>query len=183
MDPFDLNFITYADQKALDLLPMFEPNPPIVFETSKIPLKIRILSEGHYMSRVDDEDWIESTELENNVWQKTKLDKKDIVILSDYNKGTIKDPKSFISKTKAKIIVDPKLSLDNYKGAYVCTPNKKEFESYVGSWRTPKELINKATLTRDHLQLTYLIVTLGAEGVLLIGDLSLIHISEPTRPY
>lgn len=170
VDPFDLNFITYADEKALELLPMFEPNPPTVFQTSKIPLKIRILSEGHYMSRVDDEDWIESTELENQVWKETKLDKKDIVILSDYNKGTIKDPSSFISKTKAKVIVDPKLSLDNYKGAYVCTPNKKEFESYVGSWNNAKELITKATLTRDHLQLTYLIVTLGAEGVLLIGD-------------
>ena len=54
------------------------------------------------MSRVDDEDWIENTELENQVWDNVKLNKKDIVILSDYNKGTIKDPQTFINKTKAR---------------------------------------------------------------------------------
>lgn len=170
VEPFEIDFVTYADQKAIDLLPVLDQIPPRIFEAKKIPLKIRILSEGHYMSRVDDEDWIEETQLEDQVWTNIIVDKNDIVVLSDYNKGTIKKPLGFIQKTKAKIIVDPKLSLDQYMGAYVCTPNKKEFESYVGSWRTPKELINKAALTRDHLQLNYLIVTLGSEGVLLIGD-------------
>ena len=170
INPFDLDFACYVDQKAFELLPMFEDNPPRCFEADKIPLKIRILSEGHYMSRVDDEDWIKETQLEEEVWDSVNVMKEDIVVLSDYNKGSIKNPLEFISKTKAKVIVDPKLSLDNYKGAYVCTPNKKEFESYIGPWATPKELINKAALTRDHLELNYLIVTLGSEGVLLIGD-------------
>ena len=162
-----VDFVTYADSEALKLLDIDKVR---MFGTEKIPLKIRVVSEGHYMSRIDDEQYIKQTELEENLWKSVTLDKKDIVVFSDYNKGSIKDPLQFINNTKAKVLVDPKLSLDNYKGAYLCTPNRKEFEAYVGKCKTVKELIAKATLTRDHLELNYLIVTLGSEGVLLIGD-------------
>ena len=162
-----IDFVTYADSRALKLLDIDKVR---MFGTEKIPLKIRVVSEGHYMSRIDDEQYIQQTELEENLWKSVTLDKKDIVVFSDYNKGSIKDPLQFIKNTKAKVLVDPKLSLDKYKGAYLCTPNKKEFEAYVGKCKTVKELIAKATLTRDHLELNYLIVTLGSEGVLLIGD-------------
>tara|TARA_Y100000022_G_scaffold92718_1_gene80070 strand:+ start:186 stop:1055 length:870 start_codon:yes stop_codon:yes gene_type:complete len=139
------------------------------FNTNKIPLKTRIMSNNRYMSRIDDEEYIQDTELENTILE-TWNAQSGVIVLSDYNKGTIKNPLEFIKKSKAKVLVDPKLSLDNYKGAYLLKPNKKEFEDYVGVCKTPKELMAKAQLTRDHLELQHLVVTLGEDGVLLVGD-------------
>ena len=139
------------------------------FNTNKIPLKTRIMSNNRYMSRIDDEEYIQDIELENTILE-TWNAQSGVIVLSDYNKGTIKNPLEFIKKSKAKVLVDPKLSLDNYKGAYLLKPNKKEFEDYVGVCKTPKELMAKAQLTRDHLELQHLVVTLGEDGVLLVGD-------------
>ena len=149
---------------------MFSVNEKYTFfDTNKIPLKTRIMSNNRYMSRIDDEEYIQDTKLENTILE-TWNAQSGTIVLSDYNKGTIKNPLEFIRKSKAKVLVDPKLSLDNYKGAYLLKPNKKEFEDYVGVCKTPKELMAKAQLTRDHLELDHLVVTLGEDGVLLVGD-------------
>lgn len=139
------------------------------FNTNKIPLKTRIMSNNRYMSRIDDEEFIQDSELEDTILEIWNAE-SGVIVLSDYNKGTIKNPLKFIKDAKAKVLVDPKLSLDNYKGAYLLKPNKKEFEDYVGVCKTPKELMAKAQLTRDHLELEHLVVTLGEDGVLLVGD-------------
>lgn len=136
----------------------------------KIPRKTRIMSNGRYMSRIDDEEYITSDFLEQGITDRWNTTKNDIVVLSDYNKGSIKNPKQFIKNTKGKVLVDPKVSLDSYEGAYLIKPNLKEFEGYVGKSASPKELMAKAQLTRDHLNLTYLVITMSEDGVLLIGD-------------
>jgi D-beta-D-heptose 7-phosphate kinase/D-beta-D-heptose 1-phosphate adenosyltransferase len=137
---------------------------------AKIPRKTRIMSNGRYMSRIDDEEYITSDFLEMGIGKHWNTTKNDIVVLSDYNKGSIKNPKQFIQNTKGKVLVDPKVSLDSYDGAYLIKPNLKEFEGYVGKSSSPKELMAKAQLTRDHLNLTYLVITMSEDGVLLIGD-------------
>ena len=136
----------------------------------KIPRKTRIMSNGRYMSRIDDEEYITSDFLEQGITDRWNTTKNDIVVLSDYNKGSIKNPKQFIKNTKGKVLVDPKVSLDSYEGAYLIKPNLKEFEGYVGKSSSPKEFMAKAQLTRDHLNLTYLVITMSEDGVLLIGD-------------
>jgi D-beta-D-heptose 7-phosphate kinase/D-beta-D-heptose 1-phosphate adenosyltransferase len=150
---------------------MFPPSQNFYFiKTDKIPLKTRVISNGRYMSRLDDEEYIQDTKLEDSILEKWNIQKNGILVLSDYNKGTIKNPQKLIKNCKGKVLVDPKLSLDNYKGAYLLKPNRKEFEDYVGKCNTPKELMAKAQLTRDHLELDYLVITLSEDGVLLIGD-------------
>lgn len=137
----------------------------------KIPLKTRIMSNGRYMSRIDDEEFITDTVLQDTVLNKwDDMRRTDTVVLSDYNKGSIKNPEKFIADCKGRVLVDPKLKLDRYKGAYLIKPNLKEFEEYVGKINSPKELMTKAQLTRDHLELTYLVITLSEDGVLLVGD-------------
>ena len=59
-----VDFVTYADSEALKLLDIDKVR---MFGTEKIPLKIRVVSEGHYMSRIDDEQYIKQTELEENL--------------------------------------------------------------------------------------------------------------------
>ena len=157
----------YKDEYNADL---FTDNPNhTFFHTHKIPLKTRIMSNNRYMSRIDDEEYIKDSKLEDNILELWNTN-SGIIVLSDYNKGSIKNPLEFIKKTKSKVLVDPKLSLDNYKGAHILKPNRKEFEDYVGVCKTPKELMAKAQLTRDHLELEHLVVTLGEDGVLLVGD-------------
>ena len=150
---------------------MFKSSPNHYFvETNKIPLKTRVISNNRYMSRLDDEEYIKDTKLEDSILEEWNIQKTGVLVLSDYNKGSIKDPQKLIKNCKGKVLVDPKLSLDNYKGAYLLKPNRKEFENYVGKCNTPKELMAKAQLTRDHLELEYLVITLSEEGVLLVGD-------------
>lgn len=136
----------------------------------RIPQKTRIISQGRYMSRIDDEEWITCDFLERGIHDKWNTTKNDIVVFSDYNKGSIKNRKEFIDKMTGKVLVDPKVKLDQYTGAYLVKPNLKEFEDYIGKCSSVKELINKAQLTRDHLELTYLVITMSEQGVLLIGD-------------
>lgn len=135
-------------------------------ETIKMPHKLRIFSDDHMMARVDDEIYIPENKLE----KKFHCDReKDIVILSDYNKGTVKNPQDIISKCN-RVIVDPKVSLEAYKNAFILKPNKKEFDNYVGKKTTPKELLSEARLVRDSLNIEHLVITLGSEGVLYVGD-------------
>ena len=136
------------------------------FSTDKMPHKLRVFSDDHMMARVDDEVTIPETELVDR-FNCHKDD--DIIILSDYNKGTIKDPQQIIAKCN-KVICDPKKSLDCYKGAYILKPNKKEFDDYIGRTTTPKELLSEGRRIRELLNIEHFIVTLGSEGVLYVGD-------------
>lgn len=135
-------------------------------ETIKMPHKLRIFSDDHMMARVDDEIYIPESKLEKQFHCDRE---KDIVILSDYNKGTVKNPQDIISKCD-RVIVDPKVSLEAYKNAFILKPNKKEFDNYVGYHTSPKELLSEARLVRDQLNIEHLIITLGGEGVLYVGD-------------
>jgi D-beta-D-heptose 7-phosphate kinase/D-beta-D-heptose 1-phosphate adenosyltransferase len=134
--------------------------------TNQMPHKIRIFSGSHYMSRVDAEKTIEENAVQDKFFVPNQF---DVVILSDYNKGTIKDPQAIIKKSK-RTIVDPKVSLDKYKGAFILKPNLKEFEDYIGRKTTPKSLMSEAQRLRHELEIDHFIVTLGPEGVLYVGD-------------
>jgi D-beta-D-heptose 7-phosphate kinase / D-beta-D-heptose 1-phosphate adenosyltransferase len=63
--------------------------------------------------------------------------KTDVVVLSDYGKGTLTDPVlaavfAVAARTKKPVIVDPKRkALADYRGASFITPNRKELEAAV----------------------------------------------------
>ena len=98
----------------------------------KIPLKTRIMSNGRYMSRIDDEEFITDTVLQDTIFnQWNDIQKTDTVVLSDYNKGSIKNPEKFIADCKGRVLLDPKFKLDRYKCSYLIKPNLKEFEEYL----------------------------------------------------
>ena len=156
----------YIDSKFGYLFQDETERNAVWFSTDKMPHKLRVFSDDHMMARIDDEVIIPETKLED----KFQCEKdRDIVILSDYSKGTIKDPQNIIRKC-SKVICDPKKSLDCYKGAYILKPNKKEFDDYVGRVTTPKELLSEGRRVRELLNIEHFIVTLGSEGVLYVGD-------------
>lgn len=104
----------------------------------------------------------------------TYLDAVDVVILSDYGKGTLADPLSLIQQARAAnkpVLVDPKGNdFNKYHGATVITPNLAEFESVVGTCTTQTQLVEKGQNLREHLALEALLITRSQDGITLLRE-------------
>ena len=145
--------------------------------------KLRIISNNQQMLRIDHEESyvdIDKTDLQCKFSK--LLDKADLVILSDYNKGTLTDTQFYIETAKKNnkpILVDPKGDdFSKYRGATLITPNSNEFTNIKGNVSNQEELYFKAEELRQELQLEALLVTQGAKGMSLIVENKIYH--EPS---
>jgi len=135
--------------------------------------KLRVLSQHQQLIRLDFEQKQQSSSTDSllQCFEKS-VAASNIVVLSDYNKGVLDDAISFIevaNKNSKPVLVDPKKdSFQFYKGAYLLTPNKKEFEAVVGPWNDEAEMISKAGRIIEECDLSALLVTQGAQGMTLI---------------
>lgn len=163
-----------------EYLDLFEDKNNLV-DVQKMPVKIRVLSDGHYVTRIDSEEYMDNKELNNHLFEHN-FKEDDIFFLSDYNKGSIRKPQAlidYLNLKKQRLIVDPKLSLDNYKNVWILKPNRKEFEDYAGTSDCVKGIKYKAIKIREKLNVENLIITLASEGVLWISKEGQMHI--PTK--
>jgi len=136
-------------------------------------VKKRLLAQQQQLIRIDDEH-------EQDVKAAYDLYKKfldifldyDLVVLSDYGKGALIDHQSYIencNKSNIDILVDPKGgNFNHYANSTIITPNLREFEEIVGSSSSNEEFLSKAIELKNKLNLSYLIVTLGADGVFVL---------------
>ena len=101
-----------------------------MFETpGDVSVKTRIICDGHYITRIDDDKPAKGMEVLKQV-QETDFSKYDYVVLSDYNKGVLDEAKDIIAhinKYNCKVIVDPKEHAWFYEGAWLVKPNYNEF--------------------------------------------------------
>lgn len=122
--------------------------------------KIRMVDiSGKHIMRLDREE----SYLKNSIVDKliAEVDKTDILIISDYAKGTVKE--DTVAKLKshcANILVDPKQHPSYYKDAWLVKPNINEFESWVGEFT-----YEKAFLLMQEYHWHWLVVTAGANGL------------------
>ena len=135
--------------------------------------KQRLMSSNQQLARIDYEQHFHASKLSNILNTFTKnIAKTDLIIVSDYGKGTVSNPRKLIQsarKLKKKILIDPKgKDFTKYKGANLITPNKSEFENIMGKVGSKKDLENKANKMLKHLDLESLIVTLGSEGMYVL---------------
>ena len=137
--------------------------------------KLRILDENQQIVRVDFEEedpTIDQSSLSKRF--KKNIKKHSVVILSDYGKGVLTESSisQFIKESRRNkkiILVDPKGGdLKKFAGATLMKPNLQEFEDYVGKCHNDSDLIIKGKKLRKKLSLQYLLVTLGARGMVLI---------------
>jgi|TARA_B110000977_G_C11061665_1_gene486225 D-beta-D-heptose 7-phosphate kinase/D-beta-D-heptose 1-phosphate adenosyltransferase len=162
----DVSLYGYTSDIHNYILDKINPHGNIV-NTNIIPHKVRVMCDNFITSRIDHEVFIEDIEVESDFQINNPY---DVVVLSDYNKGTIKYPQNIIEKSK-RCIVDPKKPLNQYKGAYILKPNRKEFEEWIRRDNLdPKNLLTEARRVRDDLDIEHFMVTLGSEGVLYVGD-------------
>ena len=135
--------------------------------------KQRLMSSNQQLARIDYEQYFHGSKLTNtfNTFIKN-IAKTDLIIVSDYGKGTIFNARKLIQsakKLKKKILIDPKgKDFTKYKGANLITPNKSEFENIMGKVGSKRDLANKAKKMLEHLNLESLIVTLGSEGMYVL---------------
>lgn len=142
--------------------------------------KTRVLSGHQQMLRLDQESNISFNAAENAdlmaVIQQQLALKPSVVILSDYAKGLLSEQTCQIIIQQCKtsnipVLVDPKgRDYSKYKGATALTPNKKETAEACNSSTDDAGLVSKATALKKQLNLGFLAVTRGEEGITLIDD-------------
>jgi len=103
---------------------------------SKKCVKTRVMCDGHYVTRIDDDHYADGVEVCNTILR-NDFSKYEYVILSDYNKGVLDESIKIIehlNKFGCRVIVDPKSHAENYEGAWLVKPNEKEFQEYFLNW-------------------------------------------------
>jgi len=135
--------------------------------------KLRVLSRNQQLLRLDFEDGFPGfapTELHARFSE--HLAQSDVVVLSDYRKGALRDIDSYIDSARLAnrpVLVDPKgQDFRRYRGATLLTPNLAEFEAVVGKCRNQAELVGKGEALRRDLALEALLITRGEQGMTLL---------------
>jgi len=98
----------------------------------KVSVKTRVICDGHYITRIDEDYHADSKQLLDYILSRDFSD-YEYVILSDYNKGTLDESLKIIEHLNTfgcKVIVDPKEHANHYKGAWLVKPNYKEFGDF-----------------------------------------------------
>ena len=100
--------------------------------------KTRVLCDGHYVTRIDDDIIADSNDIFNKITAQD-WSEYEYVILSDYNKGTLEYAKDIIEHFNSfgcKVIVDPKRDCSNYEGAWLVKPNFTEYTKFnFNTWK------------------------------------------------
>ena len=164
-DEFGLKFRQTLKKYSIKAKLVTSSNPTIT--------KQRIVVSQQQLLRLDRESFFSKKDCAGlkNI-SASEMKKHDLVILSDYGKGSLQDIKSIIKlakKEKCRVIVDPKgKDFMKYKGASVMTPNYIEFCEAVGTPDNEPDLTKKAFSLVKSLGLEVLLITRGADGITLI---------------
>lgn len=147
-------------------------------------VKLRVIGRQQQLLRIDFETSPSHEVLAGKLDDfEALVDNADVVILSDYGKGTLTHVAKMIGLAKAhgkRVLVDPKGDdFSRYAGATLLTPNRGEFRQVAGRWKDEIELAARAESLRQTLALEALLVTRSEEGMSLFSTSGAIH--EPTR--
>lgn len=149
-------------------------------------VKLRIISRHQQLIRLDFEATLAKQNKDDLLIRfKEHLATTNLVILSDYNKGTLSDPQAFIKLASAAnipVLVDPKSrDFSIYQGATIITPNFKEFEAVVGHCANEQEILDKARELLTKFNIGSLLVTRGEAGMTLIQQHTVTHLPAYAR--
>lgn len=142
--------------------------------------KSRVIGKGQQIVRFDEE-----TSNPISLQEERKLmeyidglfDQLNLVIISDYAKGVCTPGlcRALISKANScdiKVVIDPKgMKWDKYIGAYIVTPNWKEFTEIVGPIELEDDdrICKKARMLIEEYQIENLLITRSECGMLLVS--------------
>lgn len=135
--------------------------------------KLRVMSRSQQLLRADfEKDFSLSNGLDIERIRKL-IEQHDVVVLSDYGKGTLADPQPIIQAALVAgkpVIVDPKGSdFTKYRQATLITPNQSEFEAIAGKPDSEESFLELAKKTRKSLSIDSLLVTRSEKGMALFS--------------
>ena len=171
--------ITGDDEELKELIKVLRHTDinfnPVKDLSIRTTLKSRIIGNDQQLMRLDHEDRNKSnmhSELYKRVIKHAK--NSDLIIISDYDKGSVKpivgDIISFANKNNIKVIIDPKgTDYSIYENAYMVKPNELEFSMIMGKIKNKKDMIAKGKKLKKDLQLDALLLTLGKNGMVLFS--------------
>lgn len=152
--------------------------------------KLRVLSHRQQLIRLDFERGFTKAEASKvvGIFEKS-LDEVDVVIISDYAKGTLSEVSVLIELAKKKqipILVDPKgTDWHPYAGATLLTPNLAEFAGVVGGegdYEDRHFLKQQARKLIKDIDVSALLVTRGANGMSLFPSVDAeVHLPAHAR--
>jgi D-beta-D-heptose 7-phosphate kinase/D-beta-D-heptose 1-phosphate adenosyltransferase len=152
--------------------------------------KLRVVSRNQQLMRLDFE---RSLAVDGEVDQdafltryRRALNYADVVVLSDYGKGTLRNVAAFITEARLAgkpVLVDPKGGdYSPYAGATLITPNMAEFEAVVGKCAQEEDIVARGEALRRKLGLRGLLVTRSEHGMTLIqADAAPLHLRTEAR--
>lgn len=148
--------------------------------------KTRMIARGNQVLRVDRESKAPiDLSIEKQIIEKISQLSAEIIIVSDYAKGTVSDRLvGALADTGKKVIADPKTSnFGKYRGAYIVTPNLSELIVASGiAHLSSHDVETPARRIMDDCGISNMLVTCGPDGMLLIEkDEPLLHIHAKTR--
>jgi D-beta-D-heptose 7-phosphate kinase/D-beta-D-heptose 1-phosphate adenosyltransferase len=144
-----------------------------LFRSPQLPTihKLRVLARSQQLLRIDAEQSLQACADEFGSLYARLVKQADVVILSDYAKGTLCRVEELIAAARAAnipVLIDPKgTDFKRYRGAYALTPNRSEFEAVAGRSTDETELLRKGAALRAELDLDLLLVTRGEQGMTL----------------
>ncbi len=134
--------------------------------------KLRVLSRGQQLIRLDREETATGVAVSVREPFAAALQDAGLVILSDYAKGALHEVGQLIAAAReagVPVLVDPKgTDFARYRGATLLTPNQAEFEAVAGAARDDEDLLRRARLMLDELDLEALVITRSERGMLVV---------------
>ena len=142
-------------------------------------LKQRVYSNGKQVARLDTEKII-NWKIDENITE--IVEDYDIIILSDYNKGVLHNPKSFLSLIESSqissdnrldcIIVDPKKDdFNHYHGVNIITPNLNELQKATKMKIDDNQSIIRAcNKLIEEYNIEYIVAKKGDKGITIVGE-------------
>lgn len=135
--------------------------------------KLRVMSRNQQLIRLDFEESMSQVNKANLVENVEALvAQHDVVLLSDYAKGTLSDVQQIITVAKkhnVPVLVDPKgADFSRYNGATMITPNLSEFEAVVGECKDEADIVSKGLNLLEELDLQAMLVTRSEQGMTLL---------------
>ena len=152
--------------------------------------KLRILSRNQQLIRLDFEESLAVAGGFDRTVLMTRFEAAltdcEVVVLSDYGKGTLVDAQALIAAARRSgrpVLVDPKGSnWLPYRGATMITPNLGELEAVVGPCPDEATIVAKGSALLAELALGALLVTRSEHGMtLLTPDHPPLHLPAEAR--
>jgi D-beta-D-heptose 7-phosphate kinase/D-beta-D-heptose 1-phosphate adenosyltransferase len=174
-----------AGTQIIDILTSegVETHTIIKDDTRPTTVKTRVLAGSHQLVRIDREitDAVSDTIADELISKLSGyMEKADMVILSDYNKGLFSPSLTqrliiAANEQGKKVVIDPKgLNYAKYKGAYIIKPNRKELAEAAKTEKinSLESLQHAAKVIFEQTGTEYLVVTLSEEGMVILSELT-----------